>query len=89
MNAIEYTARRVRDEVADAEHYAKKAIEYKVAMPELAETLYSLSAQEMDHAQRLYDSIKSADGREILDYEYSYLRESAQKLHTLWEQYKG
>ena len=89
MNAIEYTARHVRDEVADAEHYAQKAIEYKTAMPDLAETLYSLSGQELEHARRLYDSIKSADGRDVLDYEYSYLREAEQKVHALWEQYKG
>lgn len=89
MNAIEYTARHMRDEVSDAEHYVQKAIEYKNAMPDLAETLYSLSAQELEHARRLYDSIKSADGRDVLDYEYSYLREAEQKVHALWEQYKG
>lgn len=88
MNAIEYAARRVRDEIGDAEEYAKKAIEYCDSFPELADTLESISAQELEHAKKIYASVKGGDGREILDYEYGYLKDAERKVKALWEEYK-
>ncbi len=88
MNAVIWAAKRVREEMTDAMTYAKKAIEFKDSMPELAAVMEALSAQEFEHANKIYNSIKSGDGKEVLEYEYDFLKDEEYKLRELWEDYK-
>ena len=49
MKIIEYLSERISEEIGDANGYAMKALEYRDEYPELAQTLYDLSTEEMGH----------------------------------------
>lgn len=50
MKEIKMLAGMIREEMCDAEKYAKDAITYKATEPELAKMFYELSTQELTHA---------------------------------------
>lgn len=64
MKLIEYLSDRIEEEISDAKQYALKALEVKSERPELADTLYNLSKQESDHANKLHEQVT----RVITDY---------------------
>lgn len=57
MRVIEILSNKIEEEVCDARSYIKMAIEYKEEYPELARTLYNLSAQEMEHSNMLHSEV--------------------------------
>ena len=57
MKVIKILSKRIEDEIADAKTYAEMAIEYKTDYPELSQTLYNISLQEMEHMKLLHDAV--------------------------------
>ena len=57
MKIIEKLSNHIEEEIKDAACYAKMAIEYKTEYPALAETLYSLSVEEMGHMTSLHEEV--------------------------------
>ena len=64
MKVIKCLAENIREELHDAEKYAKLAMEYKSERPELAEAFNTLSKQEINHANVLHSHVE----RIIKDY---------------------
>ena len=57
MKLIQKLAEQIDEELNDAMHYAKWALEVKQDYPALAKSLYGISLQETDHAKILHDSV--------------------------------
>jgi len=57
MKIIEKLSEKISEEIHDAKEYASMAIEYRDQYPDLAQTLYSLSLEEMDHMSRLHAEV--------------------------------
>ena len=57
MKIIEKLSEKISEEIHDAKEYASMAIEYRDQHPDLAQTLYSLSLEEMDHMSRLHAEV--------------------------------
>lgn len=57
MKIIQMLEDMIEEELADAEHYAKKAIKFKEERPKLAETFYELSTEEMRHMNMLHEQV--------------------------------
>lgn len=57
MKIIELLSEHIEEEIKDAQTYAKMALEYKAEYPGLAETLYSLSIDEMGHMNSLHEEV--------------------------------
>ena len=64
MKLIEKLSDMIEDEIADAKKYARCALNNKEDRPELANTFYQLSLDEMHHMQMLHDQVT----RIIADY---------------------
>lgn len=47
----------IEDEITDAEHYARCAINNKTDRPKLADLFYRLSQEEMNHMSLLHDAV--------------------------------
>lgn len=57
MMIIKKLSEMVEEELEGAEHYARKAVEWKEAHPSLAKVLYDISAQEMNHVNVLHGEV--------------------------------
>ena len=57
MKLIETLSEKISEEICDAKSYAELAIENREAHPDLAQTLYELSVEEMGHMSRLHASV--------------------------------
>lgn len=57
MKIIKVLSDMIEDEIEGAEEYVKKALEYKDEHRELADTLYGISTEEMDHITRLHNAV--------------------------------
>ena len=57
MKIIEKLSDMIEDEIADAEKYAKCALNHEEDHPDLANTFYQLSLDEMHHMQMLHDQV--------------------------------
>lgn len=55
MEIIKCLVENIRDEMHDAEKYAKLAMKYKAEYPEMADTFVTLSKQEVNHATMLHN----------------------------------
>ena len=64
MKIIKCLAENIREEMHDAEKYAKMALEYKEQYPEMLDTFLTLSRQEVNHATMLHNHVE----RIIKDY---------------------
>ena len=57
VKIIEKLSEKISEEIHDAKCYAKMAIENREEYPELAQTLYDLSVEEMGHMSRLHAAV--------------------------------
>ena len=57
MKIIKTLSDMIEDEIEGACEYVKKALEYKDEHRELADTLYNISTEEMDHITRLHNAV--------------------------------
>ena len=57
MTIIKELAKRIKEELGDAEWYAEKALEHKTEHPEVSELYYHLAKTEMSHANDLHDKV--------------------------------
>ena len=54
MKEIKYIAERIREELEDAEGYAKHALKYRDTDREMSQALMELSRQELAHSETLH-----------------------------------
>lgn len=59
MKIIEKLCDMISEEIDDAEKYAKCALKHKDDYPDLAQTFYKLSNEEMDHMNALHKNVVS------------------------------
>lgn len=59
MQIIKILSKRIKEELHDAEWYAKAALESKAEQPALAAVYHRLSEEEMTHAGMLHDEVVS------------------------------
>ena len=57
MKIIETLSDRIAEEIHEAKTYAMMALEHREDYPDLARTLYDLSAEEMGHMSRLHSAV--------------------------------
>ena len=57
MKLIETLSEKISEEICDAKSYAELAIENRESYPDLAQTLYELSVEEMGHMSRLHTAV--------------------------------
>lgn len=57
MRMIKELAKRIKEELHDAEWYAKQAMEHKTAYPEVAAVYHHLAKEEMSHANALHTEV--------------------------------
>lgn len=57
MELIKKLSEMIEDELEGAEEYAKCALKHKESNPELAQTFYTMSAEEMQHVDRLHKHV--------------------------------
>ena len=57
MKLIKILTEMIEDELEGAEHYAECALTYKEEHPQLANTLYEISTQEMRHVNLLHEEV--------------------------------
>ena len=57
MTIIKNLAEKIKDELEDAEDYAKRAIKHKDDDRELAQAFYELSTEELRHANLLHEQV--------------------------------
>jgi ferritin len=101
MKIIELLSNKIEEEISDAGEYAKLACEYKDLRPELANTFYNLSLEEMMHMQRLHKEVARiieeyrkekgeppAGMQAIYDHEHRKQIEAAAKVKAMQALYK-
>lgn len=54
MKEIKWAAEKIRDELEDAENYAKKALSWRDSSPELSQLAAGLAQQELTHVDMLH-----------------------------------
>lgn len=59
MRIIKDLSKRIKEELHDAEGYAKLALEHKMDQPELAEAYHRLAKDEIGHANLLHEKVVS------------------------------
>ena len=57
MKIIETLSEKIAEEIHDAKEYAKMALEVRETYPDLAQTLFDLSTEEMGHMSRLHSAV--------------------------------
>ena len=86
MKIIKCLSEYIEEEIADAGKYIDKAMMVKSEYPELADTLYQLSLEEMGHMTRLHNEVEKlilafrkehGDPPENMLAVYDYLHERA------------
>ena len=55
MKEIKHIAKDIREELSEAEKYAKAALHYKEHDRELAQTFHDLARQELAHSELLHN----------------------------------
>ena len=56
MEVMDVIFDKITEEANDAKSYASLAMEFRAKYPDLANTLYDLSSEEMGHMKRLHDA---------------------------------
>ena len=57
MKAIKYQAKKIEDELKDADEYIDKALEVKDSDPESAAMYYELSLDELKHSDKIHADV--------------------------------
>lgn len=57
MRIIKELAKQIKEELHDAEKYAKMALEHKMDHPDLAEAYHRLAKEEIGHAALLHEKV--------------------------------
>lgn len=57
MKVIKKLSEYIEEELGDSEKYVLKALEYKEKYPEVANTFYMLSLEELKHMQLLHEQV--------------------------------
>ena len=57
MRMIKELAKRIKEELHDAEWYAEEALEHKATAPEVADVYYHLAKDELGHANLLHGQV--------------------------------
>ena len=57
MRIIKDLSKQIKEELHDAEKYAKMALEHKTDYPELAEAYHHLAKEEISHANILHEKV--------------------------------
>lgn len=57
MRTIKELSKRIKEELHDAEWYAKAAMENKMEHPDLADAYHHLAKEEMGHANLLHEKV--------------------------------
>ena len=102
MKLIETLYEKISSEIHDAKSYAKLAIENREAYPDLAQTLYELSVDEMGHMDRLHTAVTEiikeyreekgeppASMLAVYDYLHKQQIDKAAEVKTLQGMFKG
>ena len=58
MTIIKTISEKIEDELHDAEEYVELAMTWKGKYPDTAELFYNLSAEEMEHMERLHEAVQ-------------------------------
>ena len=101
MKIIKILSEKIEEEIKDAKSYADMSIYYKEEYPELSRTLYTLSAQEMEHMNLLHNEVTAiirkyrdqngeppADMMAVYDYLHKKQIDNALEVKTLQAMYK-
>lgn len=101
MKIIKVLSAQIKDELHDAEKYAKTALEHKTENTALAATYYRLANAELDHAAMLHDDVtreieKAKSEKtippvmyELWAWKHSELIDEEKEVRLLLEMYKG
>ena len=99
MRIIKEVAKRIKEELHDAEWYAREAIEHKTLNPEIADVYHHLAMEEMTHASLLHDKVvalakkASADReppavmRELWAWQHEEIMEEEAEVKRLFDMY--
>jgi rubrerythrin len=100
MQIIKTLTKRIKEEIHDAEWYAKAALEAKAEHPTLAAVYHRLSEEEMTHAGMLHDEvvelIRKANAekevppvmRELWSWQHGEIVEEEAEVRRLIDMYK-
>jgi len=100
MEIIRRISEKIDEELHDAEKYIKCAFKVREEYPQLANTYYQLSLEEMKHVTMLHDSVvkiindykRESEVPEAMQILYDYLHDRqikwAAKIKAKQEQYK-
>ena len=101
MELIKKLADMIDEELEGAENYAKCAIKHKETRPELAQTFYTISVEEMQHVDKLHKQVvriiemyrkehgdPPAAMQAVYDYVHERQIERANKVTMLHTQFK-
>lgn len=101
MQIIKTLSKQIKEELHDAEKYAKDALTHKTDDPALAATYYRLANAELDHASMLHDEVvrevEKTKGEkaippvmfELWNWQHNELIEEEKEVRLLIEMYKG
>lgn len=101
MEIIKHLSEQIEEELGDANKYIKCALKHKETEPELARLYFTLSTEEMKHADMLHDEVKkiianyrmtNGEPPETMMFLYNYLHEKqierASKIRAKQESFK-